>query len=510
MTADELLYVTGNLDVEGSSTMGLPKLNTVDGAVDLNLYGDLSYPLLGTATGGVTLSGAVASITTVDLSGLTSGVVTTGVSTLTLTNATSVKVGSLPASVTLAKAVTVEAHGTGALGAMSMSAPLATAVTIKAASLTGVVTVSANLAAIAMSAASTAGLTQLHGASVDIDAMTTNTAHLTVSATTLSAAALKIAGASITFVGITTAALPSIESLTGSFTGASVTAFTAPKLAVGTATNSIDLKDGATASVKSIGHLNSLTDSNTIAGLTIDAQATDLNFENMVSLVTLDYTSTAIGGTLTVSSSMVSLTTLTLQSDSKLKTLTVSGTNMTALSTAGVILNTNIVNNTKLATLSFGHTHLDGQLATTVDIINNDVLLALDMSSLGKIKEVEVTGNASLTTFTAPSFANKAEPQVTISVTFTGNDITGTYSTTIEATETTPAVPYTASSAAITSWKTFIDGYKTTNTVVFNLDIDRLLTGSTGAGGAYSAAATSTTNAAVAGTISTTAQLAKF
>ena len=68
----------------------------------------------------------------------------------------------------------------------------------------------------------------------------------------------------------------------------------------------------------------------------------------------------------------------------------------------------------------------------------------------------------------------KLSLQVTIVVTFTGNDITGTYSPTIAATETTAEVPYTASSAAITSWKTFIDGYSSTNSVTFNLDIDRL------------------------------------
>ena len=80
MTADELLYVTGSLRYRRfNQQWALPKLNTVDGAVELNLYGDLSYPLLGTA-GGVILSGAVASITTVDFSGLTTGVVTTGVS----------------------------------------------------------------------------------------------------------------------------------------------------------------------------------------------------------------------------------------------------------------------------------------------------------------------------------------------------------------------------------------------------------------------------------------------
>jgi hypothetical protein len=491
--------------------MGLPKLNTVDGAVDLNLYGNLSYPLLGSA-GSVTLSGAVASITTVDLSGLTTGVVTTEQSSLTLTHATSVKVGSLPASVTLAKAVTVEAHGTTDLGAMSMSAPLATAVTILAGKLTGTVTVSANLAAITIAATEATGITVIHGASVDISKVTKNTAALTISTTTLQADVLKTASAPITLINGATAALPALESLTATFTGAAVSAFTAPKLSVSaTATNLIDLKAGATVSVKSLGSPLALTDSNTISGLTVSAQANDIVLDNMVKLATLDYTSTVIGGTLTISTTMVSLTTLTLGSTSKLTTLTVSATNMVTLGTAGVILNTNIVNNTKLETLSFGHTHQDLQAATTVDIINNDKIVALDMSSLGKVKEVEITGNASLTTFTAPSVADKAEPTVSIVVTMTGNDITGTYSATIAATETTAEVPYTASSAAITSWKGFIDSYNVSQnaSVTFNLDIDRVDNGSDADGlannGKFSAAAPNHGS-----NIDTAAELAKF
>ena len=508
MTADELLYVTGGLEVEGSSSMGLPKLNTVDGAVELNLYGDLSYPLLGTATGGVTLSGAVASITTVDLSGLTDGVVTTGTGLLTLTKATSVKVGSLPASVTLAEALTVEAHGTPALGAMSMSAPKATAVTILAGSIAGTVTISANIAAVTMAAKSSAGLTQIHAASVKLDALEAITNGLTVSATTLSANALKTGSATMTLVSIATASFPAMTTLTATFTGASITAFTAPLLAAtGSITHrTISVKTGAAISVKSLQSTYTLANDATVAALTLSAQGTDLDLGTMAALKTLDYTSSVIGGTLTIPSSMATLTTLTLGATSKLTTLTVSASTLTTLSTAGVILNTVISNNSTMTTLDFAHQHLDGSNATTVDIDNNDKLVALNMSTLGKVKAVSITGNASLTTFTAPSFANKAEPTVTIVVTFTGNDITGTYSPTIVATETTPAVPYTASSAAITSWKTFIDGYSSTNSVTFNLDIDRLLLGASTDGkyddGKY--------QAAHGGTISTTAQLAKF
>ena len=130
--------------------------------------------------------------------------------------------------------------------------------------------------------------------------------------------------------------------MTVSFTGAAVTAFTAPKLAVGSTSIQLMLRLALTVSVKSIGHITSCRQCY-YSRLNSYAQGTILVLDDMVKLATLDYTSTAIGGTLTASSTMVSLTTLTLGSDSKLTTLTVSATNMTALTTAGVILNTNIV-----------------------------------------------------------------------------------------------------------------------------------------------------------------------
>ena len=513
MTASELLYVTGGLEVEGSSSMGLPKLNTVDGAVELNLYGDLSYPLLGTATGGVTLSGAVASITTVDLSGLTAGVVTTGTGSLTLTKATSVKVGSFPASVTLAEALTVEAHGTANLTAgTTVDAPKATALTILSEGyVAGALRITADAAAITLGVKTSAATAAINGASVVADALTTISGAATISATTLSAVALKTVS-DLTLTSIATAALPALETLSVSFTGAAVTAFTAPKLAVGSTSNTIDVKTGATVSVKSISHLDSMTDSNTIAGLTLTAQGTDLVFDNMVKLVTLNYTSSVIGGTLTASTTMVSLTTLTLGSTSKLTTLTVSATNLTALSTAGVILNTVVSNNAKLATLSFGHTHLDGQLGTTVAITNNDKLVALDMSSLGKVKTVSLTGNASLTTIAAPSTSVKVTAGIGVSLTVTGNDVTGTYSGTVAQTETTDEVPWVATSAVITALKAFIDGYSTTSSVTYSLDIDRTLNGNS-TDGKYDDAAFSVSTdrpSGQLGTISATIQLAKF
>lgn len=478
MSAPELLYVTGSLGVEGTSSMGLPKLNTVDGEVNLDLYGDLSYPLLSSAGGGVILS-STGTITTVDLSGLTIGGVTTAANVLVFPLATSVKVGSLPASVTLAAATTVEAHGVADLGAMSMSAPLATAVTIKAAKLTGVVTVSANLAAIAMDATEAGGLTQIHGASVDISKMTKTAAGaaLTISstATGLTATAFKTGAATITLIGLTTAVFPNLESLTATLTGGSLTSFSAPKLTTST-NGGIVVKStttgGGAISVKSIASIDQIVNKATIADITVSAQANNLVFDTFVKMTDLDYTSTLIAGTLSIPTAMVSMTNLTLGSDSKLTTLTISATNMVTVGTAGVILNANFSTNSKLTTLNFGHTHQLLQAGTTVDVINNVKLLSLDMSSLGMVKQVEVTGNTSLTTFVAPSTAVLVQDTATVVVTMTGNNITGTFSPTVAGTDTTPPIHWVASSAAISSWKAFIGVLSPTHEIYYDLDVD--------------------------------------
>ena len=210
------------------------------------------------------------------------------------------------------------------------------------------------------------------------------------------------------------------------------------------------------------------------------------------------------------------MTTLTLGAGSKLQTLTVSGTNIATLSTAGEIVDTKVSFNSKLATLNFGHTHALGQDPTTFDLLTNVKLVAVYMSSLEMVGQVEITGNSSLTTFVAPSSNVLAQADQSIVVTMTGNGITGTYSPSIQNTGTTPLIPSTASSAAISSWKGFIDAYNailTTASVTFNLDIDAVDNSDADAlfnNGAFSAQATSTTNAAPIGTISTTIVLAKF
>ena len=137
-------------------------------------------------------------------------------------------------------------------------------------------------------------------------------------------------------------------------------------------------------------------------------------------------------------------------------TLTVSGTNIATLTTAGVLLNTNVYTNPKLTALNFGHTHKDGADATTVDVRVNALLTSLNMSTLGKVKTVNITGNVTLTDITAPSATVKAEPGVQIAVSAFGNYNTGTYTPTIAATETSAAIPAFGASVSIASLADFI------------------------------------------------------
>jgi hypothetical protein len=486
LSATELLYVTGSLHVEGASSMGLPKLNTVDGSVELNLFGDLSYPLLSSAASiRLSATGGTSTITIVDFSGFTTGGVTTAAGVLSLPLATSVDVGTLTGTVNLPKATSFNSHGVAAIGNVHITAPLATSMIIKAASMTGSVTIEANLAVLTLDATTISGehiarVSEYHGASITAISSVT-----TISATIMDFTALKnVTGGLLTIINAVAFSAPSLETLTKSFTSTTVSTFFAPKLttsAIGVST--ITLKagpangpGGPVVTVKSLTATSSLGNWGTVNTLTLESQASDLEFQHALRLSTLNFTASAIARTLTVTGVCVSITTINLAATNEMTTLTVSGTNITTLTTAGVLLNTNIYTNPKMTALNFGHTHKDGEAATTVDVRVNAKLTSLDMSTLGKVKTVNITGNVTLTDIIAPSSTVKAEPGVQITVSAFGNNNTGTYTPTIAATETTAAVPAFGASASIANLAAFIDAYNLTQTasVTFKLGIKRL------------------------------------
>jgi hypothetical protein len=91
------------------------------------------------------------------------------------------------------------------------------------------------------------------------------------------------------------------------------------------------------------------------------------------------------------------------------------------------ILDVDLRNNTDLEDIILAHDRLDGERALAITVINNDKVASLDMSSVNKIKEIEITGNASLTSITMAGYSPAVEPTAMITVTISGNALSGEY-----------------------------------------------------------------------------------
>ena len=516
LSAAELTFVGGTAEFEGTNTIGLPKLSNVIGRVHFDLAGALDFQVLASTTSVVISTNS--SVTTVNLVGLLTGEVSTGTGVLILPDATSVILYSAPASVTLASAETVQIHNVAANAGLDLAAPSATSVVVLAASITGAVTITANAATVDLSSANLGGGT-ISAATINADTATTASA-TTLSATTISLAALTTIGTGgLNYHGPLSFSSATLATQTGAFVSNSATAFTA---AAFTQSLTLDLKDGAVdISILSITDTNTISEYATIANLTLAGQLGTLDVLPLVAMVTLGYTGDAGAGVyandLAITTANASLTTVVLGSTNELESLTVTGTALTSLSTAGVILDLDVTNNAALETLSFGHTHLDGQDATTVNIVGNTdpAFVAVDMSTLSKAKTVVITGNTSLTAITPPSAAVLAEPTAAIALTVSNNLLQGTYTAAVVGTDTTPAAAHEATSTVITAFKALIDAYDAqaarTATATYDLGIDQVDT--TGTAGDADALFNNGTFAAQAGTtgdIDTPAELALF
>ena len=511
LSAAELTFVGGTAEFEGTNTIGLPKLSNVIGRVHFDLAGALDFQVLA-SSGSVVISQA-STVTTVNLVGLLTGDVSTAAGVLLLPDATSVILYSAPASVTLASAETVQIHNVAANAGLDLAAPSATSVVVLAASITGAVTITANAATLDLSSANLGGGT-ISAATINADTATTASA-TTLSATTISLAALTTIGTGgLNYNGPLSFSSATLATQAGGFVSNSATAFTA---AAFTQSRTLDLVNGAVdISILSITDTNTISDYATIANLTLAGQLGTLDVLPLVAMVTLDYTGDAGAGVyandLAITTANASLTTVVLGSTNELESFTANGTPLTSLSTAGVILDLDVTNNAALETLSFGHTHLDGQDATTVNIVGNTdpAFVAVDMSTLSKAKTVVITGNTSLTAITPPSTSVLAEPTATITVSMTGNLLQGTYTAAVVGTDTTPAAAHEATSTVITAFKALIDAYDAqtarTVTATYDLTIDQVDNDADGAfdDGTFAAQAGTT------GNVDTPAELALF
>ena len=484
-----LTYVTENVALIGgtskvAATIAAEKLLTVDGDMSISgQTGVVAFPSLGSVgTLTVTETAGVATITTLNVGGLTNGTVQTSAGKLVLAKATNVHLGGeLPAVVTLAKCVDFQ-HASGAnqsaldltLGGkaavMSMGAP----------KFTGVVTITTkgNVQLPSLTEITTTTISLGTAKSeVHMPALKTITGVVSVSAegTVFDFSALTTVNANVNLPGAVILSLPELKEskVTGSvtITATACDDFSAPKLS--TISTTLDLKD-ATSKVTLMNISNVSTPTLDISNfakvseLTLTGQVSNLDVSSGVKIATLNFTGKQIlknklpgedvqNNSLTITSANSALKTLVLSADNYLGTLTVSGSAIVDLTTDGYIINTDVKNNGVLKTFAFGHTHVQGDRESTVKITGNGVVASVDLSSLSKVGTVSVTDNAKLTSLTAPSADVLATSMATITVNIYNNKLAGTYQA---ATAPTGTVTYSApiiTGATLSSFKAWIN-----------------------------------------------------
>ena len=88
---------------------------------------------------------------------------------------------------------------------------------------------------------------------------------------------------------------------------------------------------------------------------------------------------------------------------------------------------------------------------------------------------ITLTNNNSLTTVTLPGFDPFVEPTADVSMTISGNNLSGRFNSATAGTDTTPFLPASIESDFLCDAITFLEYYidaSTTGTVTFDIDID--------------------------------------
>ena len=468
----ELMYVAGDVHYTQNTggSAATPKLRTINGTFRISGGGIFAYSQLANAAGVVITE--TSTITHIDFGGITgAGKVTTGTDSLVLANATIVRVGGvLPSVVTLAKCVDFDSTYSGAAQTETIIDidGANAAFDIGSTKFTGAVTITTT-GDISIPNVTEVGAIHLNttAGAVNVSGLTKFTSAATISATTVNVDGWVSNTSTVTLIGVTAVSAPALTTLTGDFVGASVTVFDAQLLATGSGT--IDTAAGLTLHLKSMdASVPSATvlDWATMSTLKVFGQkgTSALDVSAAASLTTLGYigaeiTTKAAGAqsnSLSLTASNTKLTTLTL--GGYLGTLTASATKLTTVDTTGAfIVTTSFTSNADLTGFTFGHSHVQGDNASEVIVVDNDKITALDLSSLAKVQTVQVVGNALLTSIIAPSSSVLATSVATITVDISGNKLSGTYTSAQAPTGTVSYQPASISAAVLSSFKPWIE-----------------------------------------------------
>ena len=483
LTMNSIAFVQGSVSLDGANAISVPKLAALTATLTLNQGGAIAFSTLN-QVGNVRLA-ATSTITSIDFSSVsTGGMITTAAGELSnaaLTGAVNLGKLDLPATVTLANATSIAAGG--APNGVTISAPLATSVdlldttafavtgnvsitakghiTLNAKSITGSLTIKSTTGNIALNDLTSAGNTSLtasgtihagitanasgtvaSGSQVHLASLESNAGGLTITAGAVDLDKLKTNAATAT---INTATAISLEALTTAalpIEAPAAVTFSAPLMT--TASDStIDVKDGAAITVKNLTATTTIVDFATMLSLTLNEQGDNIDFSAASSMTTLNYTGKKLysnaQGQQTNQVTITSAVLTALNVDGFIGSLNVSGAaKLASLETDGQIVNVVLHNNPELVDVTFGHDHISGEFAATLEVHHNPKIETLDLSTVNKVKLVNVSSNASLTALTMAGYSPAAEPGANISVTIGGNALAATYTTAVAGSETTP------------------------------------------------------------------------
>ena len=331
---------------------------------------------------------------------------------LDLQNATSVIIGDVEVhSVTAPKATDVQLHFDSELtGNLSVTAVLATSVTIKAISNVGADAITIDQAA--------TGTTTLTGA--------TFKGAITTDAKVLSASAAKNLAGGVTANTVTSLELTAATTA-GAISATAATSFVAKSLVAsaditikaGTAAapTTMELKSIPTANIKSLASLGTLI---------VHEQAVSLDLKGGLLLSAAHITGKASTVDVTVSATEVKLADLQLKGKLGVVTVGTSGTDgltvLKGFSTAGTIKSLVVQNAKALESITMGHTE-DAAVGSSLTVTNNDKLTSLT-TSFNHPTGLSVTGNETLATLDFASFTEAPLNYTAasgISFTVTGN-----------------------------------------------------------------------------------------
>ena len=534
LTMSSMAFVQGSVKLEGANAIEVESLAAIAknaGVSTLTIMqgGKIEFKGLNQVHN-VRIENGTATITSINFSSVsTGGVIETSLNNLqsdALKGAVDLGMLDLPPNVSLAKAESIKAGG--APNGVTISAPLAESVdlidtnpfdvtgnvsitakghiTVNVKSLTGTLTVESTTGNIALNDLTTAGYVSLtasgtvhagltinvsgtvaSGSEVHFPKLATNSHTLTITADdAVNLEELKTNNVTITIKTVDALALDKLTTNNAKIVGTAVKTFSAALLSA-TGTDSIDLAAGANITLLNLTATNTLADFDNLKALSLLEQADTIDFSSAVSMTTLEFTGKKVspitqGGQtndLTITKANTSLEKLTI--DGVVRSVTLSDTSLDEFKTlvGSTIINVTLRKNTKLKTIELKHDRLDGENALSITLDNNDAVTTLDMSSVNKVKTITLTGNGSLTTVTLPGFDPFVEPTADVSMTISGNNLSGNFYSATAGTDTTPYLPAYIESdflcgpnGAITFLEYYIDA-ASTGTVTFDIDIDK-------------------------------------